>query len=280
MPEVRESRVYVDQSETVEAYVAAELGVAVARVSRDKVGEFSLVHRCPAQDVATTALGIAAATVDDVLVGDDDGFAGSGFGPAVEVGSYDGGVLAAGEDGALAHFDGDAWTTVGSIDGDVRSLDGDLVAASDGVYRVTDDGLDAVGLDDARDVAAAGVPLAATPDGLYRLGAGWMASADGAFEVAASDPVTADAGALGRAHAATSDALYEHDADSGAADESWHARDLPVDSAVADVAYATDAVVVLTADGALAVDAGDGFRHRSLGLRDASSLAVVAEGNA
>lgn len=280
MPEVRESRVYVDQSETVEAYVAAELGVAVAHVSRDKVGEFSLVHRCTARDTATTALGIAAATDDGVLVGDDDGFAATGFGPAVAVGSYDGGVLAGDEDGGLAHFDGDAWTTVGSVDGDVRSLDGDLVAASNGAYRVTDDGLSAVGLEDARDVAAAGVPLAATPDGLYRLGAGWMDAIDGVFEVTASDPVTADAGALGRAHAATSDALYEHDADSEVGDEAWRTRDLPVDSPVADVAYATDAVVVLTADGALAVDAGDGFRHRSLGLRDAASLAVVAEGNA
>jgi hypothetical protein len=276
MPEVRESRVYVDQSETVEAYVAAELGVAVAHVSGDKVGEFSLVHRCTARDVATTAVGIAAATADGVLVGDDDGFESTGFGAAVAVGSYDGGVLAAGEDGSLAHYDGSDWTAVGSVDGAVRALDGDLVAAADGASRVTDDGLGAVGLDDVRDVAAAGVPLAATPEGLYRLGAGWMHAAAGDFAVAASDPVTASPGELGRAHAATADALYAYDADGG----DWSARDLPVDSPVADVAYATDAVLVLTTDGALAVDAGDGFRHRSLGLRDAASLAVVAEGNA
>ncbi|MFB6270246.1 MAG: hypothetical protein ABEH83_09900 [Halobacterium sp.] len=277
MPEVRESRVYVDQSETVEAYVAAELGVAVARVSGDKVGEFSLVERCTARDVATTAVGIAAATDEDVLVGDEeDGFEETGFGPAVAVGSYDGGVLAADGDGGLAHYDGDDWTALGSVDADVRALDGDLVAAADGAYRLTDDGPSAVGLDDVRDVAAAGVPLAATPDGLYRLGAGWMQAVDGAFEVAASDPVTASPGELGRAHAATAAALYAYDADSG----DWAARDLPVDSQVAAVAYATDAVIVLTADGALAVDAGDGFRHRSLGLRDAAGLAVVAEGNA
>jgi len=274
MPSVRETRVYVDQSETVEAYVAADLGVAVARVSRDKVGEFSLVERCTARDVATTARGIAAATADAVLLGDDDGFEQTGFGPAVAVGSYDDGVLAAGEDGRLAHYDGDDWTTLGSVDVAVRAIDGDLVAAADGVHRVTDDGVSAVGLDDARDVAVAGVPLAATPDGLYRLGAGWMLAQEGDFRVAASDPVTAEAGALGRAHAATPDALYEYD------DADWGVRDIPLDSPVADVGYATDGSIVLTEDGALAVDAGEGFRHRSLGLRDASALAVVAEGNA
>jgi len=276
MPTIDEKRVYTDQSETVDAYVAADLGVAVARVSRDKIGEFSLVERCTARDVAATAHGIAAATAEDVLVGDDDGFEATGFGPAVAVTGYDGGVLAAGEDGRLARYDG-SWDAIDTV-ADVRALDADLVAAADGVHRFGDDGLAAVGLDDARDVAAAGVPLAATPNGLYRLGAGWMQAADGAFEVAASDPVTAEAGALGRAHAATADALYEH-ADGDDAD-AWAARDLPVEDAVVDVAYATDSVVVLTADGVLAADAGDGFRHRSLGLRAASALAVVAEGNA
>ncbi len=278
MPTIREKRVYTDQSETVDAYVAADLGVAVARVSQDKVGEFSLVERCTARDVAATPRGIAAATVEDVLVGDDDGFEETGFGPAVAVTAYDGDVLAAGEDGRLARYEGDEWTTVGTVDADVHALDADLVAAADGVYRLTGDALSAVGLDDAKDVAAAGVPLAATPDGLYRLGAGWMHAADGDFAVATSDPVTADAGNLGRAHAATVDALYEHAPGDDA--DAWQVRDLPIEDSVVDVAYATDAVIVLTADGTLAADAGDGFRHRSLGLRAASALAVVAEGNA
>ncbi|WP_336035969.1 HVO_0234 family beta-propeller protein [Halobacterium yunchengense] len=282
MPTIREKRVYVDQSGTVAAYVAAALGVAVARVSDDKIGEFALAHRCTARDVAATALGVAAATAEDVLVeadgGDGDAFAATGFGPAVAVTGDGDGVLAAGEDGRLARYDGDDWTTVGALDDEVRALDGGLVAAADGVHRVTADGVEGVGLDDARDVAAGAVPLAATADGLFRLGAGWMRTLDGGFEVAAADPVTGDGG-LERAHAATADALYEHDP-AAAAGDGWAVRDLPVDGAVADVAYATDATVVLTADGALAADAGDGFRHRSLGLRDASALAVVAEGNA
>lgn len=277
MPTIREKRVYTDQSETVDAYVAADLGVAVARVSQDKIGEFSLVERCTARDVAATERGVAAATTEDVLLTNGDGFEETGFGPAVAVTDYAGDVLAASEDGRLGRYTGE-WTEVGSVDGEVRALDADLVAASDGVHRVTDDGLSAVGLDDVRDVAAAGVPLAATSDGLYRLGAGWMHAADGAFEVAVSDPVTASASGLGRAHAATADDLYEHAAGEDA--DAWQARDLPVGDSVADVAYATDGVIVLTEGGALAVDVGDGFRHRSLGLRDAAALAVVAEGNA
>lgn len=273
MPAIREKRVYVAQSDTVEAYVAADLGVAVARVSGDKVGEFSLVERCTARDVATTALGVAAATDEDVLVGDPDGFEATDFGPAIAVASYDDGVLAAGEDGRIARYDGD-WTTVGTVNSDVRALDADLVAAADGVHRLTDDGIAPSGLDDVRDVAAAGVPHAATPNGLYALGNGWLDAADGDFSVVASDPVTASAGELGRAHAATGDALYAHD------DGDWQPVDLPVAEQVADVAYAANAPIVLTASGTLAVDAGEGFRHRSLGLRDARALAVVAEGNA
>ena len=273
MPTIREKRVYVDQSDTVEAYVAAELGVAVARVSGDTVGEFTLVERCTARDVATTARGVAAATDEDVLVGDAGGFEETGFGAAVAVASYDGDVLAAGDDGTIARYDGD-WTTVGTVDAAVRALDADLVAAADGVHRITDDGLVPAGLDDVRDVAAAGVPHAATPVGLYHLGNGWLDAVDGDFRVVASDPVTASAGELGRAHAATADALYAH------SDGDWQPLDLPVDEQVADVAYAADAPIVLTEAGTLAVDAGDGFRHRSLGLRDARALAVVAEGNA
>jgi len=271
MPEIREKRVYVDRGETVEAYVAAELGVAVARVSGDKVGEFSLVERCTARDVAATALGVAAATDDGVLLGDGEEFAETGFGPAVAVAGVGDGVLAAGADGRVARYDGDDWTTVDTLAADVRALDADLVAASDGVHRVTDDGFAPAGLDDARDVAAAGVPHAATASGLYSLGNGWLDALDGDFRVVASDPVSASPGELGRAHAATDDTLYAHDGGD------WTTVELPVEEAVTDVAYAADAPIVLTEDGTLAVDAGDGFRHRNLGLRDARAVAVVAD---
>lgn len=270
MPTIREKRVFVEQADTVAAFVAAEMGVAVARVSGDKIGEFSLVERCTAQDVAATGRGVAAATDEDVLLGDDDGFEPTGFGAAVAVTDFDGGVLAAGADGRLAQYDGD-WEPVGRLDADVRALDADLVAARDGVHRVTDDGLAEAGLDDARDVAAPGVPHAATADGLYALGNGWRAALDGDVRVVASDPGTADPGELGRAHAATPNALYAH------ADGDWTPREFPVAEAVTAVDYTADGVLALTEAGTLAVDVGDGFRHRNLGLRDARALAAVPD---
>jgi hypothetical protein len=270
MPTIREKRVFVESADTVSAYVASDLGVTVARISGDKVGEFTLEHRCTARDVAGTTRGVAVATSEDVLVGDGEDFDATGFGPAVAVAGYDGGVLAAGEDGRVAHYDGD-WTDRGSVDGDVRALDADLVAASDGVHRVTSDGVDHAGLDAVRDVAAPGVPQAATSEGVLRLGNGWLDSLAGDTRVVAADPASAEPGAVGRAHAATPDACYEY------GDGDWTERSLPVDERAADVAYAVDATVVLTTDGTLAVDAGDGFRHRSLGLRDAHAVAVVAE---
>jgi hypothetical protein len=270
MPTIREKRVFVESGDTVAAYVAADLGVAVARISGDKIGEFSLAHRCTARDVAGTTRGVAVATDEDVLLGDSEDFAETGFGPAVAVAGYDGGVLAAAPDGRIAHYD-DEWTDCGTVDGEVRALDADLVAASDGVHQVTTDSVEPAGLDDVRDVAAPGVPQAATSDGVLRLGNGWLDSLSGDARVVAADPASAEPGAVGRSHAATPDACFAFE------DGDWTELDLPTSDPVADVAYAVDATVVLTDAGALAVDAGDGFRQRSLGLQTARSVAVVAE---
>jgi hypothetical protein len=280
MPTVRESRVYVAKSGTATAYVATGLGVAAVRISEDKVGEFSLAERCSARDVARTAHGVAAATDDEVLLAGDDGFESIGLGAAVAVTALDGDVLAATDDGRLCRYDGE-WTEIAAVDAEVRALDGNLVATGDGVHRLTDDGLAPAGLEDAWDVASAGVPHAATPDALYRLGNGWMAQREGAFATVTSDPATASAGELGRAHAATADTLYEYAAsEGGTPDAAWTPRDLPVEESVVDVAYVADATIALTEPGTVLVDAGDGFRHRRLGLRDARALAVVGEGNA
>jgi hypothetical protein len=278
MPTIREKRVYVANSEPVTAYVAAGMGIAAVRLSGDKVGEFSLAERCAARDVARTAHGVAAATDDGVLLAGDDGFESIGLGATVAVTALDGDVLAATDDGRLCRYDGN-WTDVATIDADVRALDGTLVAAADGVHRLTDDGLAPAGLDDAWDVASAGVPHAATPDALYRLGNGWMAQREGAFATVVSDPATASAGELGRAHAATDDTLYEFRGGQETS-SAWTPRDLPVEESVVDVAYVADATIALTESGTVLVDAGDGFRHRRLGLQGGRALAVVGEGNA
>jgi hypothetical protein len=295
---IDEKRVYADQTGTVTAYVAADLGVAAVSVSADIVGEFSLVERTSARDVAATARGVAIATDDGVLLGDGETFERVGVATdatmesATAVTDLDGDVLAADADGRVARYDGE-WTGLGTC-GEVRALDGDLVAAANGVYRVTGDALQPVGLDDVRDVASAGVPHAATSDGLFRLGNGWMDAVGGAFEVvdaATIRPADAESAADNQestlvAHAATADALYEHAGgqrspsnrtQSDDANGDWRERRLPVEERVAGVAYGPGVVLAVTEAGTILADAGDGFRHRALGLQGTRAVAVVAD---
>lgn len=266
---LEEKRVFAETGETTTLVVATGAGVARVSVSGDIVGEFALEHRGAAADVATTDGRLAVATTEDVLVGVDGEFGTTGFGPAEAV-AFHGGLLAAG-DGRLARHDPDAgsWTTLGEVDA-VRSIDGDLVAAESGVHRL--DGTH-VGLEAVADVSAAGRPLAAAESGLYYLANGWMRALEGPFEAVSSRTD-------GLAHAATADALFERTA----VDGQWTPVDLPVDGPVADVAYAPSsgedgevATCVVTGEGTVLVDAGDGWRSRSLGLPDVGSVAVLYE---
>lgn len=273
MGEMAEDRIYADRLGKTDVYVATGLGVAVVSVSNDRIGQFSLTHRCEARDVAADGDRLLAATDEDVLVAADpqDGaYEPTGFGPAVAVtaGRDDGGPVAAGPDGAVARYDGTEWTTLGTVT-DPRALDGDLLAAGNGVYRL-DGGLDHVGLEDARDVAVGGAPLAATGSGCYRLGPGWTRDLDGAFETVASDG--------GRAHAATTETLYER------TDGEWAERSVPVAEPVVDVAstedgglFAVTAAGTCLVDPVAAKDGAEGWRHRSLGLPDVAALAVPSE---
>jgi hypothetical protein len=197
--------------------------------------------------------------------------AGFEFGPAVAVAVRDGDVLAAAEDGTVARLsrggpdgrDGGEetgeWRALGNA-GDVRALDGSLVAAGDGVYRTTGDALAHAGLDDARDVADAGVPLAATTSGLYSLGNGWLADLPGEFRVVDGDGE--------RAHAASVDGVYAR------AGADWTPADLPTDEATVEFGYAGSTTVAVTEGGTFLAAAGDGWRTRALGLREVGGLAV------
>jgi hypothetical protein len=256
-----EKRVYGEKTGTTELYVGAELGVAVVALSADIVGEFSLAHRCTPRDVAAGPEFLAVATDEAVLVSEGGEYVETGFGPAVAVGFDGDTLLAAGPDGDVGRYDAAAqsWTDLGTA-GDVRAIDGGLVAAADGVYRVSADGIDQAGLSDVQDVAADGRPLAATGEGLYYLGPGWARALDGAFEVVA--------GSGDRAHAVTTDTLYE------GWGEDWQPRDLPVAERVADVTHG-DGVYVVTEAGTLLVDVGDGWRDRALGLPGATAIAVA-----
>jgi hypothetical protein len=247
-----EKRVYGDKSDATTVLVASDVGLVSASVSGDLVGEFGIERRGPVRDVAADAR-VAVAAEEDVLVGDEA----TGFGPAVAVGVDGGTVFAASEDGRVGRFDGTTWTDVGAV-ADPRRFDGDLLAA-DGVYRVEDD-CTYSGLDAVADVAAA-VPLAATADGVFRLGNGWMDEREGDFSVVASDGI--------RSHGICDGRLFARPAPG-----EWVELDVPTDDRPVDVAYTPDAVVAVTESGTLLAAADDGWRTRELGVRGVRSLAV------
>ena len=275
--DVEEKRVYGDRAGKRELLVAASMGVLVVEVSGPRVGRFGVAHRCSPTDVAASGRRVAVATDGDVLVRDpdDEAFEATGFGRAVAVG-FDDDPVAAGPGGRVGRLDVDgrgvddragddadsAWTDIGHIDAEVRAIDGRLLAAADGVYRLP--GPDFAGLDDARDVAAAG-PLVATGDGLYSLGNGWMDELDGAFSVA-----TVGEGPAGSttAHAATDAAFFERSSDA------WSEVALPVDGPIVDVAYG-DVVYGVTADGHVVARDEDGWRSQALGVEGVVGCAVI-----
>lgn len=273
---IDEKRVYGAKTGTTVLFVATGAGLARVEVSDDLVGEFGLVHQGGVRDVAGSGGRLAVATDDDVRLGTGDGFRPMGFGPAAAVGWHEGALHAAG-DGRVARFGPDGDPTVGGADEpvagdwstccelpDVRALAGGLAAAADGLFRL--DGTH-LGLADARD-AAPEVPLAATGNGLYYLGNGWMDALPGNVRAVTAAPD-------GRAHAATSDALHVRSpAADGYGPDAWAEVDLPVAGHVVDVAHGPDATVAVTAEGTVLANAGDGWRDRSLGLPDVRRLAI------
>jgi len=253
---IDEKRVYDGDERETTVYVAASTGVVAVSVVAERVGGFELAATGTAVDVASGPAGVAAATEKAVLVDAGGGFEPTGFGPATAVSVHGEDVVAAAPDGSVARrVDGD-WRDLGAVTA-VNGMDGDLLATDDGVYRALEGSLRHSGLASAVDVAASGVPLAATEDALYQLGNGWMDVESGAFTFATSDP-GASAGTLGRAHAGTADVLYAHH------DGEWTAA-TDLERPVVDVAYG-DAVYAVSADGWFAAEAPDGWRHQELGV--------------
>ncbi|GGL28919.1 hypothetical protein GCM10009037_10790 [Halarchaeum grantii] len=256
---IDEKRVYADRTGTETLLVGTDRGLASVAVSGDQIGEFALLTTSEVRDVAIHEGTVAVAGPEDVRVGDAEELTGTGFGDATAV-SYDGDtLLAVGPEGRVAAADGDDWDARG-IAPEARGADGALLATVDGVYRVTEDDVTYSGLDDARDVAARG-PWATTSDGLYRLGNGWLADRDG--------NATAVAARADHVAAVLDDALYEHDGDA------WTDREVPLTD-LAAVAYGAGALYAVDVAGTVAVDAGHGWRTRTVGLPGVSA-AVVAE---
>lgn len=264
-----EKRVFAETTPETVAWVAAGMGVTRVSVAGAQIGRFRLAHRCAARDLAAGDGRLYVATDEDVLVGTVGGFESSGFGPAVAVGIDDGTPLAAGPEGRVGALEGDDWVERGTVPTDVRRLEGDLVAAADGVYHVGS-GVTHAGLDDARDVAG-DAGYAATGTGLYHRHDGWNGVVDGeATVVVAEEPGP-------RAHA-----VVDGDLRARADEHMWQPCTLPVDEQVVDLAYG-DSVLAVTAAGTLLAAATEdpktasdpGWRHRSLGLADVAALAVA-----
>jgi len=266
-----EKRVHGDDRPRTRLVVASDLGLATVEVSDDQIGRFGLAHRLLARDVAGEGH-LAVATADDVLVGDADRLARTAFQPAVAVGFRDdGALLAAGENGRVARWDGRGdgdladgeWATLGTVEGEVRAIDGDLIAADTGVHRAGA-GLDRLGAGDVRDVAIEG-QYAATAEGVQQLADEWTRAVAGDATVVASDG--------NRAHVVVDGTLLERRG------EEWVDAGCPV-ADVVDVAYA-ESTYAVTGNGTVLVDpatAKDGvtdWRSRELGLEGVAGLAVL-----
>ena len=251
MSTIDEKRVHAANTDPLTLFVATDVGLVRVAVAGERVGEIGLLDRRPAHDVATAGETIAVATDEDVLLGEN--LDETGFGPATAVG-FSNDLVAAAPDGTVARRTDDGWLDCGQLE-DVRAIDDDLLATADGVYRLADDELEYAGLDDVHDVAG-GTPRAATADGLFRLGNGWLDELDGRFGMVAGGP-------SGVAHAATETVFY-------AFDGGW-TRVEAVERRVVDVARGVYAVC---ADGTLLTATDDGWREHPLGTPGAH--AVVA----
>ena len=273
MSTIDEKRVYDPDTDPETAYVASDSGVATVSLVGERVGGVSLARREPARDVATSGERVVVATDDDVVELTNGESRKLDFGPATAVAIDDrGAVLAAGERRLARYAAGEnaagEWRSLGQLSaGEIRAIDGDLVASSEGAYRIAGGEVRYSGLGDVSDVTSAGTPHAATSDGLYALANGWQGVLEGAFAVVTGDPRTATPSALGRAHAISGDGGYEYGG------ERWQPRTLPTEQSVVDVAYGAG-VYAVTGDGTLLTDVGRGWREHPVGVRGVRAIAV------
>lgn len=284
MSSIDEKRVYSATEGKTDVFVATSAGVARVECSGDLVGEFGLVHRGVARDIAAEGNRLAVATDEDVLVWNGDAFDGTGFGPVTErnnvpqatghspvtaVGYHDSRLIAAGAGtDRIAEYTDDEWRVLTTEEIDVRAIDGNLFAAASGVYRRSNGmgqgqgqgQIEPVGLNDARDVSTAVVPLVATANGLYQLKNGWEIVLDGDMTLIESDGT--------RTHAVSDDGLYTRTENGD-----WERVEPPIEEQIAGVGYG-ESVYAVTVDGTFLLNTGDGWQTRSLGLPDVCGLAV------
>ena len=287
MQTLTEKRVFGAKTGVTDIFVSTDSGVAAVTVSADQIGAFGLAHRGSTTAVAATADRLVVGTDEGLLAADidtadrsadvpDPTFAAIGGDTIDAVSAIDltpEGLIVADGDGVVYRgehtetvTEPPAWERLGATD-EVRAIDAGLLAAADGVYRIDDDGLTNTGLTDVRAVTGVGQPLAATADGLFRLGNGWQSVAEGAFRAVAAD-------GHGHAHAVGDAGLLVRSAEEGA----WTTTTPPVEAPIVDLAADRGIVVGVTDDGTLCVTAGDGWRHQRLGLPGAQGVAIGGTG--
>ena len=269
MSSLDEKRVYASVTDPETAIVASETGVASVSIAGGHVGSVSLRYRDPAVDVATHEKRVVVATdacVCELADGDVRDLGGPQ--PTNVIAIDDQGRILAGSDGTLSRRSDGEWHRLGSADG-IRAIDGDLVASSEGVFRIAGEELRYSGLDDVFDVASAGTPHAATAGGLYALANGWTQVVDDSVSVVAADSGAANPGSPGRAHALSATHAYEHTA------SGWQQCPLPTEERVVDVAYGEE-IYAITENGTFLVDDGGHWRTHPLGLRGVRALAIAS----
>lgn len=259
MGSIDEKRVFSGALETARLLISCGIGIAYVDVAEERIGEFGVLHRCSARDITRTDTGFAIATDDDVLIATDSRFEPTGFAPAVAVSWYDDHVIAADEAGRIATYD-TAWSTIGRLSTTITAIDGEFIATTDGVYRLSND-LAHVGLSAVQDVSAGPIPLAGTRHGLYELGNGWIRAIEGDFRFVSTGDTTPSR----RAFAATPSACYERG-------EQWTPLDLPVTDVVVDATY-TESPFLITTEGTLLVERADQWQSTPLGLPDVTGIA-------
>jgi len=283
MQTLTEKRVFGAKTGVTDVFVATDAGVAAVTVSADQIGAFGLASREPATGVAATADRLVVGTDEGLLAADIDAadrgadvadptfesIGGDTIGAVSAVDITPEEIVVADGDGVIYRgehaetvTEPPVWERLGGTD-EVRAIDVGLLAAADGVYRIDDDGLTNTGLTDVRAVTGVGQPLAATADGLFRLGNGWQSIAEGAFRSVAAD-------GHGHAHAVGEAGLLVRAAEESA----WTTTTPPVEAPIVDLAADRGIVAAVTDDGTLCVTAGDGWRHQRLGLPGARGVAI------
>lgn len=264
-----ERRLIGEQREETDAYLATDIGVVRVSITADRVGQFSLVHRCSPRSVAADEETLLVGTDKDVLVVEDDATESTDFGAAVAVGIAEETLLAASADGRVARFD-DGWATVGTVT-EPRRFEGSLLAADDGVYRVGRE-IDSLGLSDVADVTMAETnPVAATADGIYQ-------HTDGEWNRTHGSAASAVASSGTRLTALDDEGILTYD-------DEWRRMHPPTDgvSATGAVALAygeslyavtADGTVLVYTDPALVVDGRGGWRSHALGVSGVTEIAI------